>query len=97
MSSVVINPTENEVCTVYFYWMAREVGGRNRESTDYSGLSSQIIQAPLAYLLEIPGKDVRSKMINAFNAWIQISDEKLVMIKRIIELLHTASLLYVYQ
>ncbi|CAN8103574.1 unnamed protein product [Discula destructiva] len=53
----------------------------------------QVIQAPLTYLLEIPGKDVRSKMINAFNVWLQISDEKLTIIKRIIELLHTASLL----
>lgn len=34
-------------------------------------------------------------MITAFNEWLQIPDDKLEVIKRIIELLHTASLLYV--
>lgn len=53
----------------------------------------QILRAPIDYLLTIPGKDVRGKMMNAFNQWLQIPEEKLEIIKEVIKLLHTASLL----
>ncbi|KAH7044066.1 geranylgeranyl pyrophosphate synthetase AtmG [Macrophomina phaseolina] len=53
----------------------------------------EIIRAPLDYLLMLPGKNVRGKMITAFNEWLQLPAEKLEVIKRIVELLHTASLL----
>ena len=54
---------------------------------------TQIIRAPLDYLLSIPGKDIRGKLILAFNEWLQLPDEKLSIVKEIIDLLHTASLL----
>ncbi|KAH7151412.1 isoprenoid synthase domain-containing protein [Fusarium sp. MPI-SDFR-AT-0072] len=53
----------------------------------------EIIRAPLTYLLDLPGKDVRGKMISAFNQWLKIPEDKLNVIKRIIMLLHNASLL----
>lgn len=53
----------------------------------------KVLQAPLEYLLTIPGKDVRGKMMDAFNLWLQIPAEKLVIIKEVVKLLHTASLL----
>ncbi|GKT46898.1 geranylgeranyl pyrophosphate synthase atmG [Colletotrichum spaethianum] len=52
-----------------------------------------IIRAPLDYLLNLPGKDVRSKLMSAFNQWLRIPEEKLEVVKRIIMLLHNASLL----
>ncbi|POR36057.1 Uncharacterized protein TPAR_03746 [Tolypocladium paradoxum] len=55
--------------------------------------TEKIIRAPLSYLLDLPGKDIRGKMISAFNQWLQIPDEKLDVIKRIVMLLHNASLL----
>lgn len=55
--------------------------------------SWQVLQAPLDYLLTIPGKDVRGKMMDAFNLWLQIPEEKLIIIKEVVKLLHTASLL----
>ncbi|EFY96952.1 Polyprenyl synthetase-related protein [Metarhizium robertsii ARSEF 23] len=53
----------------------------------------EIIRAPFDYLLNLPGKDVRSKMISAFNEWLCIPADKLEVIKRIVMLLHNASLL----
>ncbi|KAF4447573.1 geranylgeranyl pyrophosphate synthetase AtmG [Fusarium austroafricanum] len=53
----------------------------------------EIILAPLTYLLDLPGKDIRGKMISAFNQWLKIPENKLDVIKRIVMLLHNASLL----
>ncbi|EPS35036.1 hypothetical protein PDE_10001 [Penicillium oxalicum 114-2] len=53
----------------------------------------KIIAAPIDYLLSQPGKDLRSRLITAFNEWLNVPEEKLDLIRRVIELLHTASLL----
>jgi geranylgeranyl diphosphate synthase type 3 len=52
-----------------------------------------MLSHPYDYLLEIPGKGVRSKLIFAFNSWLKISDEHLKSTAEIVEMLHTASLL----
>lgn len=49
---------------------------------------------PYEYLSEIPGKGVRSKLVFAFNEWLKISQENLVNVTEIVDMLHTASLLY---
>lgn len=48
---------------------------------------------PYAYLKQIPGKDVRGHLIDCFQAWLQIPEEKVAAIKDIIDSLHNASLL----
>ncbi|PWY89787.1 terpenoid synthase [Aspergillus heteromorphus CBS 117.55] len=48
---------------------------------------------PLRYLLEQSGKDFRGTLIRAFNEWLQIPTRKVEIITRIVELLHTSSLL----
>ncbi|KAJ5853965.1 hypothetical protein N7534_006508 [Penicillium rubens] len=52
-----------------------------------------IVSAPLEYLLCIPGKDIRGKLISAFNEWLHLPDDKLAIVKEVIDRLHTASLL----
>ncbi|SAM04077.1 hypothetical protein [Absidia glauca] len=52
-----------------------------------------ILLEPFQYLLAYPGKDVRSKMIEAFDAWLHVPTEKLNTITKVIEMLHSASLL----
>ncbi|KAG0168552.1 geranylgeranyl pyrophosphate synthetase, partial [Apophysomyces sp. BC1015] len=52
-----------------------------------------ILLEPYKYLLSNPGKDVRAKMIEAFNAWLQVPEEALEVITHVIEMLHSASLL----
>ena len=51
------------------------------------------ILEPYNYLVQKKGKDVRGKIIAAFNQWLDVPPEKLAVITRIIEMLHTASLL----
>lgn len=48
---------------------------------------------PFRYLSGIPGKDVRGSLIDCFQEWLKISEEKIVIIKDIIASLHNASLL----
>ncbi|KAI9472294.1 MAG: geranylgeranyl pyrophosphate synthase [Benjaminiella poitrasii] len=52
-----------------------------------------ILLEPFHYLCSNPGKDIRSKMIEAFDAWLQVPKDDLIVITRVIEMLHSASLL----
>ncbi|KAI1176557.1 terpenoid synthase [Nemania sp. FL0916] len=49
--------------------------------------------APFDYLVKQPGKDIRTSLINAFNVWLQVPEEVLGVIARVVGMLHTASLL----
>ncbi len=53
----------------------------------------QIIEAPATYIASLPGKGVRSKVIDALNIWFKVPESSIVIIKRIIDLLHNASLM----
>ncbi|KAB8221939.1 terpenoid synthase [Aspergillus novoparasiticus] len=52
-----------------------------------------IIRGPVDYLLKCPGKDIRRKLMQAFNEWLRIPEDRLNIIAEIVGLLHTASLL----
>lgn len=56
--------------------------------------NNQVVRGPLNYLLSAPGKDFRRQLISAFNQSLQVPADKLEVINHIVELLHTASLLY---
>lgn len=56
----------------------------------------QAVKEPFEYILQTRGKEIRSKLIDAFNYWIKVPSEKVVIIKSIIAKLHNASLLYEY-
>ena len=45
------------------------------------------------YINQVPGKDIRGKLIDAFQRWFRIPDDKVVSIKELIGELHNASLL----
>ncbi|CAF0728232.1 unnamed protein product [Adineta steineri] len=51
------------------------------------------ILEPFNYLKSLPGKNVRSKLIEALNYWFQVSEEKFKIIDEIMSMLHNASLL----
>lgn len=55
----------------------------------------QILLGPYEYLVQQPGKDIRKQMIAAFNAWLKVPEDSLVIITKVVTMLHTASLLYV--
>ncbi|KAG2219849.1 hypothetical protein INT45_000736 [Circinella minor] len=53
----------------------------------------QVLLEPYEYLCAHPGKDVRTKMIAAFNVWLQVPEKDLLVITKVIGMLHSASLL----
>lgn len=53
----------------------------------------QILLGPFDYLESLPGKNMRSKFIQAFNTWLQVPPAHLEIVETVISMLHTASLL----
>jgi len=53
----------------------------------------QILTEPYTYVTSNPGKEIRTLLINAFNIWLQIPDDKLELVKETTKMLHNASLL----
>ncbi|KAJ2163124.1 hypothetical protein GGF46_000053 [Coemansia sp. RSA 552] len=53
----------------------------------------EMLLAPFNYLSQVPGKEIRTVMINAFNEWLQLDSERLSCIAGVIRKLHTASLM----
>lgn len=54
----------------------------------------QLLLEPFEYLMSNPGKDFRSTMIAAFDLWIKVPVIEKDIIKQVIAMLHTSSLLY---
>ncbi len=48
---------------------------------------------PFIYLSQIPGKDIRGRLVDCFQIWLQIPTDKVVIVKEIVGGLHNASLL----
>ncbi|XP_077350519.1 geranylgeranyl pyrophosphate synthase [Festucalex cinctus] len=55
--------------------------------------SERILLEPYKYLLQLPGKQVRTKLAQAFNHWLNVPEDKLQVIIEVTEMLHNASLL----
>jgi geranylgeranyl diphosphate synthase, type III len=53
----------------------------------------KILTEPFDYLMAHPGKDIRTLLINAFNLWLKVPEDKLSIIAKVVAMLHTASLL----
>lgn len=53
----------------------------------------RIVRAPFNYIISHPGKDIRSQLISAFNAWLQVPPGSLDVITRVVGMLHESSLL----
>ena len=53
----------------------------------------KVVCGPFDYLFAHPGKDFRTELINAFDAWLEVPRESLDVITRVVGMLHTASLL----
>ncbi|XP_059982493.1 geranylgeranyl pyrophosphate synthase isoform X2 [Lagenorhynchus albirostris] len=55
--------------------------------------AQRILLEPYKYLLQLPGKQVRTKLSQAFNHWLKVPEDKLQIIIEVTEMLHNASLL----
>jgi ophiobolin F synthase len=57
------------------------------------GLKLSALLAPCDYINSLPSKGVRSKLVDGFNVWLNVSEKGLAMINRIIKNLHNSSLI----
>lgn len=53
----------------------------------------EVLLEPYTYITQVPGKEIRTLLIDAFNVWLKVPDEKLDVIKEATKMLHNASLL----
>ena len=53
----------------------------------------QILREPYDYICQVRGKEIRVKMIEAFNYWLKIPEDKKGEIQVITQMLHNASLM----
>ncbi|KAK4235205.1 isoprenoid synthase domain-containing protein [Achaetomium macrosporum] len=60
---------------------------------DAPALDREALEAPSRYLDSLPAKGIRDKVIDELNFWFQVPPEETSMIKKIISLLHGASLM----
>ena len=49
-----------------------------------------ILLEPYAYLMLNPGKNIRTKLVKAFNVWLNVPEKKAEEIGDIIQMLHNA-------
>lgn len=54
----------------------------------------QVLLEPFKYITSNPGKEIRGKLIEAFNIWLNVPPERLQVIAKIVNMLHAASLMY---
>lgn len=66
--------------------MARRLG-------EWTPQKEKIIMGPYDYLFSHPGKDIRSALIKAFNAFLHVPPRSLEIITKVVGMLHTSSLL----
>ena len=55
----------------------------------------QALLEPFSHISTVPGKDIRGAMTSAFNQWLNVPEDKLHIITKVIGMLHNASLLCV--
>jgi geranylgeranyl diphosphate synthase type 3 len=53
----------------------------------------QAILEPFRYINSNPGKEIRGKLIEAFNLWLNVPADKLLVISKVVNMLHAASLM----
>lgn len=68
--------------------------GLDKGSGSWTAEKERIILSPYDYMLDRPGKDIRKQLMNAFNIWLKVPEDRLAIISKVIAMLHTASLLY---
>lgn len=77
-------PNPDRFATEDFFSPSRRTWSEEKE---------KVLTGPYDYLNGHPGKDIRSQMVKAFNAWLDVPSESLEVITKVISMLHTASLL----
>ncbi|WVQ98425.1 hypothetical protein IAU59_005548 [Kwoniella sp. CBS 9459] len=59
----------------------------------WTASQEQTVLEPYTYISANPGKEIRTKLIDAFNLWLDVPHEDLEVITKVVRMLHNASLL----
>lgn len=59
----------------------------------WSDEKEKVLTGPFDYLNDHPGKDFRSMLVKAFDAWLEVPSDSLEIITKVVGMLHSASLL----
>ncbi|OJA20136.1 hypothetical protein AZE42_09305 [Rhizopogon vesiculosus] len=62
-------------------------------SRTWTDVQESALLEPYTYITANPGKEILSKLVNGFNLWLNVPEDKLAVINRVVSLLHNASLL----
>ena len=65
-------------------------------ATEWTGTQERTLLEPYTYIADTGGKEIRSKLIDAFNLWLKVPETDLDVIRRVVRMLHNASLLCVH-
>ncbi|KAG8701508.1 geranylgeranyl pyrophosphate synthetase [Ceratobasidium sp. 395] len=63
------------------------------EPPEWRPQSETAILEPFTYITANPGKDMRSRLIEAFNYWLKVPQKELGIIAHVVSMLHNASLM----
>ncbi|KAI0757515.1 terpenoid synthase [Daedaleopsis nitida] len=63
------------------------------QSETWSDAKESALLEPFTHIYSVPGKEIRGQMIEAFNVWLSVPEDKLKVISKVVSMLHTASLL----
>ncbi|KJZ71104.1 Geranylgeranyl pyrophosphate synthase [Hirsutella minnesotensis 3608] len=62
-------------------------------TTNWNQDKEKVVRAPFDYVISHPGKDFRSQLVAAFDAWLQVPPASLETISKVVAMLHESSLL----
>ncbi|KAG1748626.1 isoprenoid synthase domain-containing protein [Suillus lakei] len=62
-------------------------------SSTWTEAQESALLEPYTYITAVPGKKVTDKFVEGFNLWLNVPQDKLSVIKRVVGLLHNVSLL----
>ncbi|KAM5477765.1 geranylgeranyl pyrophosphate synthetase [Microsporum canis] len=62
-------------------------------SMEWSPTNERVIREPYDYIAALPGKEIRRKLLDAFNVWLKVDEESCEIIARTITMAHNASLM----
>ncbi|PIL32780.1 hypothetical protein GSI_04897 [Ganoderma sinense ZZ0214-1] len=62
-------------------------------SDAWSPSNELAVLEPFNHIYSVPGKEIRGQLIDAFNLWLNVPEDKLKVITKVVSMLHTASLL----
>jgi geranylgeranyl diphosphate synthase type 3 len=68
-----------------------DANGQHDPERNY--VADKVVKAPFAYVENLPGKNIRDRLIAAFNDWLQVPTSSLNAIRNAVGILHNASLL----